>query len=245
MTPRHRQGARDDAPLVLAGHGSSDPRYAEVMAGLATRLATLRPRLEVRIGYLDHGPPVLADVCAADCVVVPVLLTNGYHAHIDIPTQAHGALVAAPVGPDPRLARVMADRLRAAGWGGAQPVVLAAAGSVDPRALDDARTAAGHLARELGVSVDVAFVGSGEPRLPDVPAAAVASYLIGPGRFADAVSARPAPVVAAPLGAHPLIADVILDRYDLARSSVPAHPARHARPADPSDRRAALHRAGR
>jgi sirohydrochlorin ferrochelatase len=217
------------APLVLAAHGSADPRFAEVITSLAAIMRARRPGLEVRIGYLDHGPPDLAEVCDEACVVVPVLLTNGYHVHIDIPSRAGGAVIAAPLGPDRRLAMVLADRLRGSGWPG-QPVVLAAAGSADEQALDDARTAAADLSRELGVEVTAAFLGSGQPRLG--AAAAIATYLIAPGRFADAVVAAGTAAgacVAPPLGADPRLAEIILDRYDTALTQAPNDVAAFAR----------------
>jgi sirohydrochlorin ferrochelatase len=206
-------------PLVLAAHGSTDQRFADVITSLSATVGTARPDLDVRIGYLEHGPPSFDDIVDARCVVVPVLLTNGYHAHIDIPSRARGALITPPTGPDRRLAVVMARQLRVAGWRG-EPVVLAAAGSADEQALDDARTAAADLSAELGVPVTTAFIGSGEPRLGDLSAQAVAPYLIAPGKFADIAAASGAPVVAAPLGADPLIAQIILDRYHQALPSL-------------------------
>jgi sirohydrochlorin ferrochelatase len=196
-------------PLVLAAHGSTDPRFADVVSSLAALVAASRPHLDVRVGYLEHGVP-LAQVCDSDCVVIPLLLTNGYHAHIDIPTQAPNCIISAPLGPDYRLAAVLADRLRSAGWRGEQ-VVLAAAGSADGRALQDARRAAADLSCVLGVAVTAAFIGSGEPRLSD--SAAVAMYLIAPGKFAD-LAAAAGVIAAAPLGADPRLAEIILDRYD-------------------------------
>jgi sirohydrochlorin ferrochelatase len=201
---------------VLVAHGSADPKFATVITSLASTVAAARPDVEVRVGYLEHGPTELAEVVNAGCVVVPVLLTNGYHVHIDIPSRAAGATITSALGPDPRLATVLAQRLREAGWLGEEPVVLAAAGSADGQALDDARRAAADLALELGVAVTAAFIGSGQPRLREVPAAAIATLLIAPGRFADLTATAGAPTVAAPLGAHPLLAQIVLDRYDAA-----------------------------
>jgi sirohydrochlorin ferrochelatase len=218
------------APLVLAAHGSTDHRFAEVMADLAELVRFARPGLDVRIGYLEHGPPALRDVAGEGDVVVPVLLTNGYHVHIDIPSRAAGATVASAVGPDRRIATVLATRLRERGWRGDGPVILAAAGSADDQALADARLAAADLAAELQAPVTAAFIGSGEPRLRDLQPGAVATYLLAPGRFSTIVVACGAPVVAAPLGADPLLAEVILDRYELASVDVPPpQPAPHVR----------------
>jgi sirohydrochlorin ferrochelatase len=191
------------APLVLAAHGSADPRFAEVIESLAALVAGLRPALELRIGYLDHGPDLRG--VAAGGVTVPVFLARGYHVNTDVPARAD--LVTQAVGPDPRLATVLADRLREAGWNGG-PAVLAAADSSDPRALADVRQTAADLGAVLDTDVSAAVVSE----LSDSDA--VASYLLAPGAFADRIATCGAPIVSAPLGADPLIAEIILDRYD-------------------------------
>jgi sirohydrochlorin ferrochelatase len=200
--------------LVLAAHGSSDPRFGEVVEAVAAQLRALRPGLEVSVGYLEHGPPCLPAVVEPGCVVVPLLLSSGFHVRTDIPEQVPGAVVADAVGPDPALSVALGERLAEAGWDGRAPVVLAAAGSADERSLDDVRTAASLLADHIRVDVRVAFVSAGEPRLRDMSPEVVASYLIAPGAFHDAVLAAGAAVVAAPIGAHPVVAEVVLRRYD-------------------------------
>jgi hypothetical protein len=45
---------------------------------------------------------------------------------------------------------------------------------------------------------------------------AVASYLLAPGHFADLVAGCDAPVVSAPIGADPRVAEVAMSRYDAA-----------------------------
>ena len=117
------------------------------------------------------------------------------------------------LGPDPRIALALAQRLREAGYESG-PVTLAAAGSADPRALEDVTRAARQLADVLGAEVSTAFVSAGEPRLADLRPQAVSTYLLAPGLFADKVAACRAPVVAEPLGAHPLLAEVVLDRFE-------------------------------
>jgi sirohydrochlorin ferrochelatase len=200
--------------LVLAAHGSTDPRFAAVVDAVAEQVRALRHGLDVAVGYLEHGPPSLPDVVEPGCVVVPLLLSSGFHVRTDIPEQAPGVTVAAAVGPDPALTDALADRLREAGWDGSGPLVLAAAGSSDERALDDVRRAAGLLGDRLGVEVGVGLVSAGEPRLADLSPTAVASYLIAPGAFHDAVRAGGAPVIAKPIGAHPAVAGIVLRRYD-------------------------------
>jgi len=184
----------------------------------------LAPEVDVRIGYLEHGPPHVADVVEPGSVVVPLLLTSGYHVRVDLPAQATDVVVTAAVGPDPRLAIALAQRLSDAGYE-AGVVTLAAAGSADQRALDDVTTAAAQLAAVLGAAVTPAFVSAGEPRLADVDSTVVSTYLLAPGLFADNVAACGARVIADPLGAHPLLAEIVLDRY---RSSVAQPPGRTA-----------------
>ena len=204
-------------PLVLAAHGSTDPRFAEVVEAIADQARAQRADLDVRIGYLEHGPPSIADAVDETSIVVPLLLTAGYHVHVDIPEQATGCVVAGAVGPDPLLATALVDRLREAGYDGDVPVVLAAAGSRDGRALDDARTMAADLAALLGVEVTTSFVASGEPQLAELHPDVVASYLLAPGAFHDAVTAVGAAVSSEPIGAHPVLADLVLARYEAAQ----------------------------
>ena len=212
-------------PLVIAAHGSADARFADVVESLAARVRRLRPGIDVRIGYLDHGPPSIADVTDETSVVVPLLLASGYHVRIDVPAQAPSAVVTSAVGPDPRLAQALADRLTEAGYDGRSPVALAAAGSSDARALDDVRAMAAQLADLLGVAVSTAFVSAGSPQLSEVRPRVVASYLLAPGAFHDAVTVVGADVVSEPIGDHPAVADIVLSRYDATLAQVPGRTA--------------------
>jgi sirohydrochlorin ferrochelatase len=211
-------------PLILAAHGSADPRFATVLESLASLITGRRPELVVRIGYLEHGPPNLRDVAGPDCVVVPVLLSSGFHVRHDIPEQAPDSIVTPAVGPDRRLTTALNRRLHEAGWHGERPVMLVATGSEDARAQADVHQSARALGDELGMEVSAAFLSAGEPLLTEVaPPAAVVSYLLAPGHFADVLAATGAAIVTAPIGADPVIAEIILDRYDAARTGDLAH----------------------
>jgi len=201
--------------LVITAHGSSDPRFAAVVDDLAGIVRGERPDLDVRIGYLDHGTP-FETVTDADSVVVPVLLSNGYHVREDIPGRFAGTVTPA-VGPDRRLTLLLVRRLREAGWA-REPLTLAATGSADPRALADVHQMARDLGDELGLDVPVGFISAGEPSLRELEPVAVATYLLAPGAFSDSLIDSGAAIVAAPLGADPLIAEIILDRFDAAVS---------------------------
>jgi sirohydrochlorin ferrochelatase len=200
-------------PLILVAHGSADPRFGAVVAAVADEVRRLAPDVDVRVGFLDHGPPTVGEVAEAGAVAVPLLLSAGYHVHVDLPEQAPDVVVADAVGPDRRLADALADRLAEAGWDGNGPMTLAAAGSADARAQADVRQAAELLAGRLGVAVHPAYVAAGEPRLADVEPRVVATYLLAPGHFADQVTACGAAIVSAPIGPHPAVAEIVLDRY--------------------------------
>ncbi|MBV9098712.1 MAG: hypothetical protein JO079_11710, partial [Frankiaceae bacterium] len=54
---------------------------------------------------------------------------------------------------------------------------------------------------------------AGSPRLAELQPAVVASYLLAPGTFYDAISGCGARVASAPLGDHPALAEIVLRRY--------------------------------
>ena len=244
--PMHR--IRRSAPtLVAVAHGSRDPRALRTVLELLDRVRELRPLLDVRLGHIELNEPLLPDtldgIGRGDAVLVPLLLGRGHHVRHDLPLAAAAAShlrtrVAAPLGPHPLLVEALYERLVEAGWPGEDgtgrdtAVVLAAAGSRDPDSDVDARRTAAMLSDRLGgVPVVPAYASAATP---DVPTAlrglaargrhrvAVASYFTAPGRFAT-VSAAAAPgIAAAPLGAHPAMARLLLHRYDQALASAAA-----------------------
>ncbi|WP_237536969.1 sirohydrochlorin chelatase [Streptomyces sp. SID5785] len=253
--PRPPHGSRTPRPphnrpptLLLVAHGSRDPRALETVSALADRIRALRPGLTVRLGHIELNEPLLSDALAAlpggsRAVLVPLLLSRGHHVKHDIPGAAADAAhlrtrLAAPLGPHPLLAEALHDRLMEAGWprhlsdrarrrGG---VVLAAAGSRDPDAAADLRSAAGLLARRLGVPVLAAHGSAGAPDVAEAlrtfagrgrTRTAVASYFAAPGRFATRAAAAAQGIAAAPLGTHPALARLVLHRYDTALAPAP------------------------
>jgi sirohydrochlorin ferrochelatase len=216
-------------PVLLAvAHGSRAPQAQQAVLALASRVGELEPGAEVRTAFVQNAEPSLAGALAAagrrHTVVVPLLLSAGYHLGQDIGAAAGraGVPVTAPLGPDPGLIPALADRLRAAGVPAGTPVVLAAAGSTDPRAAGDARNQATLLASHLQAPVLAAFASAARPTVGEAAAdlaartggpVAVASYLLAPGVFADRLRASGAAWVSAPLGAHPAVAALILERF--------------------------------
>lgn len=195
--------------------------------GLRASVAAARPGLEVVEAYVDEHVQdpgltgVLDGVPAA--VVVPVLLSAGYHVHHDIARAVAGAgpdvVAARPLGPDDVLVDVLAERLAGVRE---HDIVLAAAGSSDARAGDDVRWTASRLGERLGDRVSAAFVTADVPLARDAVAdlveqgrnVAVASYVLASGHFHDELRALPADVVSEPLLPDERIADLVLRRYD-------------------------------
>jgi sirohydrochlorin ferrochelatase len=239
-------GAAEPGPttLLLLAHGSRDPRHAATVTDLAAQARALRPGLPVEVGYLDHCAPRIGQVLgrlSGTVVALPLLLNRAFHARSDIPAvlaeaaRAHPGLTVrqGPVlGPsallldalDRRLAEVDVRPSPRTG------VVLAAAGSSDPEANAVTRQVAADWQRLRGWGgVEVAHASAAPPRVTDAVAAlrargirriAVAPYLLAPGLLPDriAAEARAAGVdtVAAPLGAAPELARLLLHRHDQA-----------------------------
>ncbi|PVE98346.1 CbiX/SirB N-terminal domain-containing protein [Microbacterium sp. TPD7012] len=212
--------------LLAVSHGTSDAAGARAIADLVEAVAARLPDVEVRAAFVDVQEPDAVDALAAidgPVVVVPLLLSSGFHVHHDL----HGmvadradAVVAAPLGPDPRLAAVLAERMPAAS---ALPVILAVAGSRDPRSLTDAEGMAAVLREHLGRRVELAYLAAREPDLPTAlaahPEAVVSTYLLARGYFFDLAERQAAgraltlPLLDGGAVPEPLI-DIVVSRFE-------------------------------
>ena len=132
--------------LLAVAHGSRNPAATDVIKTLARQVRRLAPVLDVHLAFIGHAEPSLpAELGAAgsNSVIVPLLLSTGYHLTADITDAAAsaGARVADPLGPDELLLTALTARLSQAGVPAGTPVVLAAAGSADPAAAADVQQA--------------------------------------------------------------------------------------------------------
>jgi len=235
------------APALIAlAHGSRDPRSAATVTALVHEVRTMRPDLRIEPAFLDLSKPSFSTVVAKlvragfeEIVVVPLLLTEAYHAKVDVP-EAIGAATArheglriratSILGLEARFLEVLDLRLREALKNARvrelDALVLAAAGSSDPIA----NQAVARLARLWGthhkLPVTAAFAASAPPAAGEAVRAfrgegrrhiAVASLFLAPGflpdRAAELAVEAGAVAVSEPLGAHPEIARTILARY--------------------------------
>lgn len=227
--------------LVLTAHGSKDPRSAANAHAVAEVVSRRRPDLDVRLAFLDHDSPCLVDVLGTldrPAVVTPLLLANAYHARVDIPAQIAGCVVAqhvrqAPVlGEDDRLVSVLRKRVTELGLSRLDDglgVLVVAIGTSDLAV--NARTglvAPKLLAGTAWVGATTAFAsqqdrslaeGLGRLRRQGARHVVIAPWFLAPGRLPDRVQRfadKTGIAMAAPLGAHRLVAETLLDRFGAA-----------------------------
>src|SRR5699024_7304629 len=191
--------------LGLISHGTSSALGQSLIEALAEAVTDdLRARGlvdEVMLGHVDVQDPGVDEVIdrlPADrpAVLVPLLLSPGYHVHVDLAEALEGAAdrdisLAPTLGPDPRLARVLAERLPR--LRDDDEVVLAAAGSSDERANASCEEMGRLLVDELGCAVSVGFLAGGGAPLKAIveqnrqsgSRLVIANYLLAPGFFDD------------------------------------------------------------
>ncbi|MEE6138026.1 sirohydrochlorin chelatase [Mycobacterium sp. 050128] len=224
--------------LVLTAHGSKDPRSRANARAVADEVVRLRPNLDVRLAFLEHSSPSLADVLTAldgPAVVTPLLLANAYHARVDIPAQIANCVTAqqvwqAPVlGEDDRLVSVLRRRVTELGVshlddsvgvlvvaiGTSDLAMNARTGRVAPKLLAGTSWAGATttFATQQERSLSEAL---GRLRRQHAQRVVVAPWFLAPGLIPDRVqrfAAKAGIEMAAPLGAHRLVAETVLDRF--------------------------------
>jgi sirohydrochlorin ferrochelatase len=232
--------------LVALAHGSRDPRSSATITALVDEVRAMRPDLRVEAAFLELSRPSFQTVVDRlvraghdEIVVVPLLLSEAFHAKVDVPTAVaqaqarhEGVKIQATkvLGLETRFLEVLDVRMREALAKARvrelDALVLAAAGSSDPLA----NQAVARLARLWGghhrLPVVAAYASSAPPATGEAVRAfraegrrhiAVASLFLAPGflpdRAAELALEAGAVAVSEPLGAHPEVARTILARY--------------------------------
>jgi sirohydrochlorin ferrochelatase len=226
--------ARVVTTLVLAAHGSADPRSAANARAVADRIRRMRPGLRVRVAFCELNAPRLVDVLTPDAVVTPFLLADAYHARIDIPRQVASCGVAVRkadvLGEDDRLVSVLHERLAELGVSTLDPqlgVLVVAIGSTHAAANTRTLHVAGKLiAGTRWASATTAFATASGPSVAEAAnwlrrrgadRVVIAPWFLAPGRLTDRVAKYAAAEgipMATPLGSHRLVAETVLDRFD-------------------------------
>lgn len=222
-----------DPVLVLVAHGTTRAPARTVVGTLVADVRRLLPGTGVRLAHVDVQSPALTAVMAGiravggRAVVVPLLLSAGYHVEVDIASAVDPALdaVTPTLAGDPVLVDIGLDRLRDVGGVDLDAVVVAGAGSSRASARDQVHDYAAAVARVVGVPATVGWVAGEAPDLDAVVAAAgsgrvgVVSYLLAPGVFAQRArelgTAAGAVAVGAALGPDPRLADIVVRRFRL------------------------------
>lgn len=239
------------AVLVGTSHGTDDPAGQAAVRALLDGVRAARPELDVREAFVDVQQPEVGDVLAGavrdagSAVVVPLLLSTGYHVQHDIAqavaavnASGQGVAVAAdPLGPHPLLVDILADRYAAAeaAHGPFRPddvVVLAAAGSSVAAAATAVEEVTSALAQRLGRPVTPSYGAGAEPRVPAAVAAARAAAGAAPGASGAAGASAPRVIVVSYLLAPGYFLDRVLEAGADVVTDPVAGPAR-AEKADP------------
>jgi sirohydrochlorin ferrochelatase len=232
--------------LVLLGYGSSDQRVAQVSRRLRAGLLEIRPELDIHIAFLEQGAPTgvqvvdkLVKAGVTEVVFVPLLLSDAFHAQVEVPAlvaQVSAAYpdlrvtASRPIGPEAQLLSVIDRRLRDAlrnrRVSELDGLVFAAAGSTDIRS----NALVARRARQWGTHhrlpcVTAFATGSGPSTAEAIRTLrgqgrrhiAVGSWFLAPGLLytsqAEQAYEAGAVAVSDPMGGEPEIAEVALTRY--------------------------------
>ena len=217
--------------LILAAHGTRRPGGVAMIGDLAANVSALVERT-VQVAFVDVLGPTPSEVLSSagrPAVVVPAFLARGYHVRTDLPAHvaASGhpnATVTPALGPSREIAQIVAQQLVKSGWRPGDSVILAAAGTSDPRARADLRITAAQVSALTRSSVDLGFAATGDPHVCEAVERArrrgrrvvVVSYLLADGLFQEVLRASGADIVTRPLGTHPGLARLIASRFQSA-----------------------------
>jgi sirohydrochlorin ferrochelatase len=217
--------------LILAAHGTRRPGGVAMIGDLAAKVSALVERT-VQVAFVDVLGPTPSEVLSSagrPAVVVPAFLARGYHVRTDLPAHVaasgHPNVTVTPaLGPSREIAQIVAQQLVKSGWRPGDSVILAAAGTSDPRARADLRITAAQVSALTRSSVDLGFAATGDPHVCEAVERArrrgrrvvVVSYLLADGLFQEVLRASGADIVTRPLGTHPGLARLIASRFQSA-----------------------------
>jgi sirohydrochlorin ferrochelatase len=232
--------------LVALAHGSRDPRSAKTVRALVAEVRAMRPDLRIETAFLELSKPDFPTVVdrlvrsgVEEIVVVPLLLSEAYHARVDVPTVVaeatarHEGLrirVAKVLGLGRHFLDVLDRRLREsltdARVRELDGLVLAAAGTTDPLAQQAIQRLARQWSLRHRLPVLPAYASASPPATGEAVRAlrgqgrrhiAVGSLFLAPGflydRAAELALEAGALAVAQPFGGDPEVARVVLARY--------------------------------
>ena len=212
------------APLLTVAHGTRTPE-GNLVARALTEAAAGRLEGGATCSFVELSEPLFSDVvldAPAGSVVVPLLLSTGFHLRQDLPSMVAAApepvRLGRSLGPHRDLAAAQVARLVEAGAEPGEPLVMVAAGSSDPLATRDLDRAAELLGRAWGSPVRLGTLAGLGRRVAEVvePGDVVSPYLLATGFFArrlrEEALGRGARVVADVIGPHERVVDLVVAR---------------------------------
>jgi sirohydrochlorin ferrochelatase len=232
--------------LVALAHGSRDPRSAATVQALIAEVRRMRPDLRIEAAFLDLAKPSFGTVVDKlvragfdEIVVVPLLLSEAYHAKVDVPTVTADAMarheglrirVTGVLGLETAFLDVLDRRLREALCSARvcelDALVLAAAGTSDALASQSISRLARLWGTRHKLPVVAAFASASPPTTGEAVRAfraqgrrhiAVGALFLAPGFLYDRASELAveagAVAVSQPFGADPEVARTVLARY--------------------------------
>lgn len=188
--------------LVATSHGTDNPRGREAVNLIREQLTALVEAqalgtYTVHEAYVDVQEPALPQVLqalpsGATAVLVPLLLSPGYHTEHDMRKAAADAshlttAVARTLGPSAALAKLQRQRLEEAGWDGHDDIALAAAGSSRADGREAVLYQAEVFSTLLSREVPYGFIADIEPTIDETwesnQAEYISTYLLARGYF--------------------------------------------------------------
>ncbi len=215
--------------LLLVAHGTRVEAGRALIESITAQMRASRPDVQIDLCYLDVLTPTLPsalDASDAPTVIVPLLLSTGHHVQVDIPAAVAGrdnVRVAPHLGPDPRLADALSDRLIAQRDQQPATTLLVAAGSTRPEATEELDAMARLLEERLGRPVaEHTMADDLESVIVNAqPPVEIAAYFIAHGQFTESLhtAAQGRARVTDVLGTHPAVFELALARYDEAAAT--------------------------
>ena len=179
--------------IVLLAHGSPDPRSGIAMHGFAKKIQS-EINLPTALAFLDHQEPNLIDITKdenpSEFLVVPMLLSNAFHARFDIPRAMQDAGLDRALPPIGNPIKILSDLIQSAG----SRVMVVSAGSSGSKARGDFCDAVDIASRDLANSAEPAFVtgpeltiGSRLRESQNPSGFTIIPWLLAEGRLLDVV----------------------------------------------------------
>lgn len=179
--------------IVLLAHGSPDLRSGIAMRQFAEKIQNAI-NMPITVAFLDHERPILVEISkeldAEDTIVVPMLLSNAFHARFDVPKALREAGLQRTLPPIGNPTEILRHLIENAG----SDVVVVAAGSSDARARNAFKDAVRLASVAAKTYVEPAFVTGPELRIDSVLAntknasqTKIVPWLLAQGRLLDVI----------------------------------------------------------